>query len=219
MNALLITDLQNDFLPGGSLPVSGGEEIVPLVNEIVHYPFDLIVAVKDWHSSDHGSFVNNHEGKSVGDQINLGGLNQILWPSHCVQGTRGSEFAAGWDLTEVDKIFYKGINPLIDSYSGFFDNGHRQSTGLDVYLTDKGIKKIFIVGFALEYCVKYSAFDALQLGFEVYVIVDVCRGLNLVFAEVQQALLQMQKGGAILISIKDLKGLLEDEKKYNHRLL
>src|SRR5437660_1471509 len=115
MRALLIVDIQNDFLPGGALAVREGNAILPLVNEIIHYPFDLIVATKDWHPAEHGSFANNHEGKQFGDHINLGGLDQILWPQHCVQATWGAEFAFGWDTTQVDKVIYKGTDSLIDS--------------------------------------------------------------------------------------------------------
>jgi nicotinamidase/pyrazinamidase len=213
VRALLIVDIQNDFLPGGALAVKEGDAILPIINEIIHYPFDLIVATKDWHPPDHGSFANNHEGKQPGDHINLGGLDQILWPSHCVQGTWGSEFAPGWDSTLVDKIIYKGTDPLIDSYSTFYDNGHRKSTGLEYYLREKGIKDIFIAGIATDYCVKYSTLDALQLGFHPYVIVDACRGVNLDPRDSEKALAVMRKGGAVLLSFKDLKDFLEAEDK------
>lgn len=213
MKALVLVDIQNDFLPGGALPVQEGNEIIPLVNEIVHYPFDLIVASKDWHPADHICFASLHEGKQPGDRMNLSGLEQILWPSHCVQGTWGSEFAPNWDVTQIDKIIYKGTNPLIDSYSAFYDNDHFKSTELENYLRDRKIKEIFIAGLATDYCVKYSALDALQLGFRTYVIVDVCRGVNLHSEDSQKALFLMRQGGAILLSVKDLKSLLEDENK------
>ena len=213
MRALLLVDLQNDFLPGGALAVKEGNAILPLINEMIHYPFDLIVATKDWHPHEHGSFAHNHEGKKPGDHINLGGLDQILWPAHCVQGTWGSEFASGWDTTIIDKVIYKGTDPLIDSYSTFYDNGHRKSTGLEDYLRDKGIKEIYIAGLATDYCVKYSALDALQLGFRPYIIVDACRGVNLQADDVEKALATMREGGAVLLSFKDLKGLLEAEDK------
>jgi nicotinamidase/pyrazinamidase len=213
VKALLLMDLQNDFLPDGALAVQRGDEILPLINEIIHYPFDLIVATKDWHPADHGSFANNHEGKKIGEHINLGGLDQILWPAHCVQGTKGSEFGPNWDFTVVDKIVYKGTDPLIDSYSAFFDNGHRKTTGLEYYLREKGINEIFIAGLATDYCVKYSVLDALQLGFRPYVIVDACRGIDLSPGDVERALFVMREGGAILLSVKDLKGFLEAQKK------
>ncbi len=211
--ALILVDIQNDFMPSGSLPVKNGDQILPLINEIVHYPFDLIIATKDWHPTDHGSFANNHEGKAVGEHINLGGLDQILWPVHCVQGTQGAEFSPGWDSTQVDKVIYKGTDPLIDSYSTFFDNGHRKSTGLEHYLREKGVKDVFFAGLATEYCVKYSVMDALQLGFRPYVILDACRGINIDPKDVEHSILSMRAGGAAFLSVKDLKSLLEAEKK------
>lgn len=216
MKALVLIDIQNDFLEGGALAVKNGNAILPIVNEIIHYSFDLIVATKDWHPNDHGSFANNHEGKKIGDHINLGGLDQILWPAHCIQGTYGAEFAAGWDTTEIDKVIYKGTDPLIDSYSAFYDNGHRKSTGLETYLREKGVNQIFFAGLATDYCVKYSVLDALELGFRAYVIVDACRGIHP--QDSSHALAIMQAGNAILISIKDLKDLLEAEKK-GHQVL
>lgn len=211
--ALLIVDLQNDFVPGGALAVPDGDQIVPLIREMIHYPFDVIVATKDWHPADHGSFASNHEGKKVGDHIQLGGLDQILWPVHCVQGTWGAEFASGWDLTEVDKVLYKGVDPFIDSYSTFYDNGHRRTTGLEIYLREKGVTEIYIAGLTTEYCVAYSVLDALQLGFRPFVIVDACRGVNLKPDDTEKALATMRKAGAILLSFKDLKGLLDADRK------
>lgn len=212
MKALLLVDIQNDFLPGGALAVHQGDEIIPIINEIIHYPFDLVIATKDWHPSDHGSFAVNH-GKKPGEHIKLAGLDQILWSVHCVQGTLGSEFAPGWDLTCVDKVIYKGTDPLIDSYSTFFDNGHRKSTGLEIYLRDKGIKDLVIAGLATDYCVKYSVLDALQLGFKPFVVADACRGVNLNPEDSKEALLLMSRGGATILSVKDLKDLMEEERK------
>ena len=217
MRALLLIDLQNDFFPEGALAVKDANAILPIINEIVHYPFDLIVASKDWHPPDHGSFANNHEGKKVGELINLGRLEQILWPVHCVQGTLGAEFAPGWETLMVDKVFYKGTDSLIDSYSAFYDNGHRKSTGLENYLREKGISEVFIVGLATDYCVKYSVLDALKLGFHTYIIVDACKGVNLHFQNTEIALQEMRKEGAILLSFKDLKDLLENKDK-GHKL-
>lgn len=218
MRALLIVDLQNDFFPGGALAVRDANAILPLINEILHYRFDLIVASKDWHPSEHGSFANNHEGKKVGELINLGGLEQILWPAHAVQGTMGSEFAPGWETIKVDKVIYKGTDPLIDSYSIFYDNGHRKTTGLENYLREKGISELFIVGLATDYCVKYSVLDALELGFRTYLIVDACKGVNFDPQDTEKALQEMRKKGAVLLSFKDLKDLLENMDK-GHKLL
>src|SRR4051812_17390226 len=121
MKTLILVDIQNDFLPGGSLPVDEGDKIIPIIKELVYLPFDLIIATKDWHPLDHSSFADNH-GLRPGKHINVDGIDQILWPRHCVQNTWGAEFASGWDTTKVEKIVYKGIDPHIDSYSTFFDN-------------------------------------------------------------------------------------------------
>lgn len=213
MKALIVVDIQNDFLPGGALVVKEGNTIIPLINEMVHYSFDLIVATKDWHPTEHGSFVNNYKDKKTGDHINLGQLDQILWPAHCVQGTWGSEFAPGWDTTVIDKVIYKGTDPLIDSYSTFYDNGHRKSTGLEIYLREKGIKDVFIAGLTTDYCVKYSAIDALTLGFHPYVIIDACQGVNLDPNDSEKAIATMRQAGVVLLSFKDLKSLLEAKDK------
>ena len=210
MNALLLIDIQNDFLPGGALPAPHGDEIIPLVNEMIHYPFDLIVATKDWHPASHESFANNH-GMQPGEHVNLGGVDQILWPAHCIEGTLGAEFAPGWDSIDIDKVIYKGTDPYIDSYSAFFDNGHEKSTGLDAYLKDKGVRDIFIAGLVTDYCVKYTVLDALQLGFHPFVIIDACRGVNLKPDDSQQAFIVMLKAGAVLLHFKDLKDLLDEE--------
>lgn len=211
--ALIIVDMQNDFMPGGALHVAGGDAILPLINEMIHYPFDLVIATKDWHPADHGSFVSAHEGKKNGDHIQLGGLDQILWPDHCVQGTWGAEFSAGWDLTQIDKVIYKGTNSLIDSYSTFFDNGQRKTTGLETYLREKNVSEIFLAGLTTEYCITYSALDALKLGFRPYVIVDACRGVNLKPHDTETAIDTMRKAGVVLLSFKDLKEILDAERK------
>jgi nicotinamidase/pyrazinamidase len=200
---LLIVDLQNDFLPEGPLAVPHANEIIPLVNELVQKPFDCLVASKDWHPNDHGSFADNH-GKSPGEHIQLMGFDQILWPRHCVQGTLGAEFALGWDTTRLEQIIYKGTDKNIDSYSAFYDNGHLKSTGLDKFFKTKGVQDIYIAGLATDYCVKYSAIDALELGFNVYIIVDACRGVNLNSHDTQKALELMYQAGAVLVLCKDV---------------
>lgn len=211
--ALILVDIQNDFMPGGALAVRQGDEIIPLVNEMLHYPFELIVATKDWHPNEHVSFANNHEGKQPGEHMHIGGVDQTLWPVHCVQGTRGAEFAAGWDTTKVDKVIYKGTDPLVDSYSTFYDNGHRKPTGLENYLKENGVREIFIAGLTTDYCVKYTVLDALQVGFQPYIIVDACRGVNLHEGDLERAYFVMRQGGATLLSFKDLKNLLEKKGK------
>lgn len=217
MKALLIVDLQNDFLPGGALAVKSGDEIVPIVNQLVHYPFDLIVATKDWHPSNHGSFANNHN-KKPGEHVKLAGIDQILWPAHCIQGTKGSEFAPGWDFTSVDKVFYKGTDAMIDSYSTFFDNGDLKSTGLENYLRSKRVNEVYVAGLATDYCVKYSVLDAIEQGFTPYVIIDACRGVNLKENDSKEALDLMQRAGAHLITFADLSDHLSKSRNKGKEL-
>ena len=158
MKALLVIDVQNDFCPGGSLAVKEGDQIVSGINRFMPQ-FDLVVASQDWHPENHGSFAVNHE-KTPGELIELNGLTQILWPKHCVQGSAGAEFHAELNTDEIDAVFTKGENPLIDSYSAFYDNGHLNKTGLDDYLKSKQVTELFLCGLATDYCVKFTALDA-----------------------------------------------------------
>ena len=194
MAALVLVDIQNDFLPGGALPVSEGDEIIPVVNR-VQPRFSLIVATQDWHPLNHGSFAANHPGKKLYDQIELNGLAQTLWPVHCVQHSPGAELATGLSCERISKVFQKGVDPQIDSYSGFFDNGHRRSTGLDQWLKSKGISEIYLCGLATDYCVKFTALDAVQLGFKVHLLPEACRGVNLRANDVEDALNEMRRAG------------------------
>jgi len=203
MNALIIVDLQNDFLPGGALPVPHGNEVIPLANELQRQ-FDLVVATKDWHPPDHGSFAANHPGKKTGDRIMLDGIEQILWPVHCVQKTHGAEFAASFDTSRIAQVFHKGIDPSIDSYSTFFDNAHRRHTGLADYLKKRSIKEIYLMGLALDYCVKYSVLDARHLGLNTHVVVDGCRGIELEPGDIDRALDEMKRVGAVLLQSSEL---------------
>jgi nicotinamidase/pyrazinamidase len=203
MNALIIVDLQNDFLPGGTLPVPHGDEVIPLANQL-QPRFDLVVATKDWHPPDHGSFAANHAGKKPGDRIILDGIEQILWPVHCVQNTHGAEFAPSFDTSRIAHVFHKGTERNIDSYSTFFDNAHRRHTGLAHYLKERSIKDIYLLGLALDYCVKYSALDARQLGLNTHVILDGCRGIELEWGDIDQALKEMKRVGAIILKSTDL---------------
>jgi len=198
MKALIIVDLQNDFLPGGALPVPRGDEVIPLANELQNR-FELIVATQDWHPPNHGSFAANHPGKKPGDRIELDGLEQILWPVHCVENSAGAEFAPLFDTSRVAHVFKKGTDPKIDSYSAFFDNAHRRATGLGDYLKQRAISDVYLLGLALDYCVKYSALDARRLGFNTHVIVDACRGIALEPGDLDQALGEMKKAGATLL--------------------
>jgi nicotinamidase/pyrazinamidase len=197
MNALIIVDVQNDFCPGGALPVTEGDRVVDCINRI-QPKFDLVVATQDWHPADHGSFAANHPGCSVGQKIELAGLPQILWPAHCVQDTPGAELHPGLDRARIARVFRKGTDPTIDSYSGFFDNGRRASTGLAEYLKDQGVTDVYVCGLATDYCVKATALDAVSLGFKTHLLEDACRGVELRPGDVQRAIDQMRLSGVIV---------------------
>ena len=197
MNALIIVDLQNDFCPGGSLAVKDGDKIVSLISEL-QKQFHLVVATQDWHPKDHGSFASNQQ-KKPGEKIMLNGLEQILWPNHCVQGTKGAEFVAGLDISHIDKIFQKGTDKMIDSYSGFFDNGHKKATGLGDYLKKKDVTDVYVTGLATDYCVKYTALDAVKLGFNTILLKEACRGVNLQLGDVDRAVEEMINAGVQVV--------------------
>ena len=177
MKALLLIDIQNDFIPGGSLAVPGGDEIIAIANDL-QSRFEVVVATQDWHPQNHKSFASNHPGKNVFDVTDLNGLNQVLWPNHCVQGSRGAEFSNALNMNRVEAIFRKGTDSEIDSYSGFYDNGHRKSTALGEYLKGKQVTEVYIVGLAADYCVYYTAKDAIAEGFSTYIIEDAVRAIN-----------------------------------------
>lgn len=197
MKALIIVDIQNDFLPGGALAVKDGDKIIPLVNTL-QQKFELVVATQDWHPKDHGSFAGNH-GRKAGELIKLSGLDQVLWPDHCVQNTKGAALAQDLDTKKISKVIQKGTDRTIDSYSGFFDNGHKKATGLQEYLKAKGVTEVFIVGLATDYCVKFTALDAVNLGFKTSVILPACKGVNLRPTDVDEAIEQMQRNGVDII--------------------
>jgi nicotinamidase/pyrazinamidase len=198
MNALILVDLQNDFVPGGALPVAEGDAIVPLINSL-QPRFDLVVATQDWHPRDHGSFAVNHPGTNVYDEIELAGLPQVLWPVHCVQGTPGAAFVPTLDMSRVARTFRKGTDPALDSYSGFFDNGHRKATGLGDYLREHDVDRVYVCGLATDYCVKATALDARQLGFETFLIEDATRGVNLPPGNVARAIEAMRAAGVQIV--------------------
>jgi len=197
MKVLLIVDVQNDFCPGGALPVNGGHEVVPIINSLME-KFDLVIATQDWHPSGHGSFASTH-GKKVGEIADLAGLPQIMWPDHCVRGTKGADFVDTLNIKKIERIFQKGTDKDIDSYSGFFDNGRKKATGLADYLEKKGVTDIYVVGLAIDYCVKFTALDAVGLGFKTHLIVEGCRGVNLNAGDVEKAIEDMEKAGVKII--------------------
>ncbi len=194
VDCLIVVDIQNDFVPGGALPVKEGDRIVPVVNRL-QPRFDLVIATQDWHPANHGSFAVNHPDRKAGDVIDLAGQPQILWPVHCVQNTPGAAFFPGLDTRRITRVFQKGTDPLIDSYSGFFDNGHRKATGLGDWLKSKAVTRISICGLATDYCVKFTALDAVALGFKTDLIVDACRGVNLHPGDVDRAIEEMKRQG------------------------
>jgi nicotinamidase/pyrazinamidase len=196
--ALLLIDIQNDFMPGGALAVTNGNEIVPVANEwIQKFGGGLIVATQDWHPANHGSFASNNPGYKPFMMGVLDGLPQCFWTDHCVQNTEGAEFHP--DLLPVPFVFCKGEDPKIDSYSGFFDNGKRNKTQLDAFLKERGVDKLVVMGLATDYCVRFTVLDALELGYKVDVVEAGCRAVNIDPAHGAIALVTMKAAGANII--------------------
>ncbi len=205
MKTLIIVDMQNDFCPGGALAVREGDAVVPIINELQSH-FDLVVAMQDWHPRDHKSFAANHDGKNVGQVIELDGLPQVLWPMHCVQNTRGAEFHPQLETGKLAHVFRKGEDESIDSYSGFFDNGHKRATGLGDWLKEHNATEVYVCGLATDYCVKFSALDAQQLGFETFLIEDACRGVELNDGDIARSIDAMREAGVEVVRSGDLLG-------------
>ncbi|MBM3169504.1 MAG: bifunctional nicotinamidase/pyrazinamidase [Bacteroidetes bacterium] len=196
--ALLLVDVQNDFLPGGALAVKEGDRILPVIQKL-QGQFSRILATQDFHPQDHESFAANHSGKTPGEVIDLHGFSQVLWPVHCVQGTWGAAFSEQLQTASWEAIFQKGKNKSVDSYSGFFDNARRGDTGLYSYLHQAGIRTLVVCGLALDYCVKFTALDAQELGFETYVITDATRAVNLHSQDGEKALEELKHAGVKLM--------------------
>ncbi len=199
MRALLLIDIQNDFLPDGALAVPHGDEVIAVANRAMENARH-VVATQDWHPPDHGSFASQHAGVEVGQMFELDGLSQIAWPDHCVQGTFGAELAAALQTSRIDHLVPKGTARMIDSYSGFFDNGHRQATGLNDYLRSAGIRELTVMGLATDYCVKSTVLDALQLGYATRVVLAGCRGVNLKPNDVDAAIEEMRAAGVEIVA-------------------
>ncbi|HUF17001.1 MAG TPA: bifunctional nicotinamidase/pyrazinamidase [Thermoanaerobaculia bacterium] len=196
--ALIMVDIQNDFMPGGALPTREGDAIVEVVNRLQpHFP--LVFATQDWHPQNHGSFASNHPGKTPGEVIDLGGIQQVLWPDHCVQETQGAEFHPDLDVDRIEAVIRKGTDPAIDSYSGFFDNAHRKATGLEEQLRSRDVTDVCVVGLATDYCVRFTTLDALALGFKVAVVRDACRGVELQDGDIESAFEEMRTTGAEIV--------------------
>ncbi len=206
LTALIITDLQNDFMPSGALPIKEGEAIIPIVLQIAPL-FSHIYTTQDWHPNNHVSFAINH-GKRPGEIIEIHGKSQILWPVHCVQETLGADLIPRLQRIAIEKKIYKGENPLIDSYSAFFDNEKKKSTGLNEYLKKRGIQKLFFSGFATDFCILYSIKDAIDQGFIAYVIRDACRAMNKELLDETKALVAMENYGAVIILSREISSYL-----------
>ncbi|MFI4859855.1 MAG: bifunctional nicotinamidase/pyrazinamidase [Phycisphaerales bacterium JB063] len=203
MKALILVDIQNDFTPAtlskpaGALAVPDGNAVIAVANRLMP-DYGLVVATQDYHPAGHQSFASAHEGRAIGDIIDLGGLNQILWPDHCVQGTPGAALCDELDRTGIDEVVVKGTDPQIDSYSGFFDNGppeSRKSTGLADLLRERGIHAVDVMGLATDYCVKFTALDAVGEGFDTTLIAEGCRGVELNAGDVEQAIRNLKENG------------------------
>lgn len=198
MDALILVDIQNDFLPGGALAVPRGDEIIAAANRLQER-FGLVVATQDWHPAGHASFASSHPGKNVYDAVMIDGVEQILWPDHCVQGSRGAELARAFNTNRVEAIFRKGTDPGIDSYSAFYDNARRKSTGLEGYLKWKKVDRVVLAGLAADFCVSYSIMDALAMGFGAVLVKDATRAISEEgFRAAEKAILA--KGGTIVLS-------------------
>lgn len=201
MKTLIILDVQNDFMPGGALAVPQGDVIVPIINQVMDH-FDLIVATQDWHPQNHKSFASRHPGKKPFEKIQLHGVEQTLWPDHCVQGTAGAGFFPQLETTRVAAIFRKGMDPEIDSYSSFYENDHKKSTGLTAYLRAKGASELYFCGLCADICVYYSIKDAMHEGFTSYLIEDATHPLNEdAFKRIRVELRQL---GVVLIKSSEL---------------
>src|SRR5262245_2248661 len=203
MNALIMLDLQNDFLPGGAAPVPHGNAVIPLANQL-QGAFKIVVATQEWHPANHVSFASVLSGRKPGETIQFKKQTVRLWPAHCVQNTRGADLAAGLMINRVNKVFRKGMDAEVDSYSAFFDAGLDRPTGLHSYLKEKNVTDLYLLGLATDGCVKTTALDALSLGFGAILIEDACRGLNLQPEDSTQAIEEMKSAGASVIHSRDL---------------
>jgi nicotinamidase/pyrazinamidase len=198
MRALLLVDLQNDFCPGGALQVNRGDQTIAIANRLLPH-FATVAATQDWHPPDHQSFAANQPGKQPYEMIDLHGLMQVLWPVHCVQDTPGAEFHAELDRARITEIFHKGTDPAVDSYSGFFDNGKRKATGLADWLRSRWVQQVYVMGLATDYCVRATALDARALGFDVWLVQDGCRGVELKAGDSDRAIAELRGAGCAIV--------------------
>lgn len=198
MKALILVDIQNDFCEGGALAVNNGNSILPVVNKMMK-DYDLVIATQDFHPLNHKSFASNNPGSAVGELGQLNGQPQVMWPNHCVEGTEGSLLRPELDQKTIHKIFKKGMNPEVDSYSGFYDNDHNSSTGLGEFLKAKKVTEVMVVGLALDYCVKYTALDSKKLGFATSVYLPATKAVNLSAGDEQKAVKELTYNGVCVV--------------------
>ncbi len=204
-SALIVIDVQNDFCPGGALEVKDGDRIVPVINKAIKH-FNYVIATQDWHPEDHLSFASNHPGKKPLDVINIDGITQVLWPDHCIEGSKGADFHPDLNVAAFSLILRKGRNRRIDSYSAFYENDRKTKTGLAGFLRELRISNLFFCGLATDYCVYYSVKDALEAGFRCYVIDDGVKGVDFPPGNIEKAVEDMKNKGTVFISSGDLEG-------------
>ena len=202
MKALLVIDLQNDFCPGGALEVPNGDTIIPTINELSE-EFDIVLQTQDWHPAGHSSFASSHKGKEPFETTEMPYGTQVLWPDHCVQGTEGAAFHPDLKTNRSQLVIRKGFRKQIDSYSAFFENDDETTTGLTGYLRDRGVDSLYVVGLAADFCVKWSVLDGIKEGFDLFVVEDAVKGIDL-DGSVDQAWEEMMEAGAHKISSQDL---------------
>jgi nicotinamidase/pyrazinamidase len=198
MNALLIIDVQNDFCEGGALAVPDGASIIPLINSLIP-KFDAVIQSQDWHPDGHHSFASTHNGKTPYDTVKMDYGTQVLWPEHCVQGTSGAEFHKNLNTTKTEVCIRKGFRKEIDSYSTFYENDQKTHTGLAGYLRERGITDLYVTGLATDFCVKWSVLDGIKENFNVFVIEDAVKGIN-IDGSVKQAWKEMKDDGAVVLT-------------------
>lgn len=200
MRALILVDIQNDFTPAtatkteGALTVPDGNAVIAVANRLMP-DYDLVVATQDYHPAGHKSFASAHTGREIGEVIDLNGLDQMLWPDHCVQGTSGADLCDELNRDGIDEVVVKGTDPEIDSYSGFHDNGHKKSTGLADLLRDRGVDAVDVMGLATDYCVKFTSLDAIKEGFETRLIAEGCRGVDITKGDSERAIDDLREKG------------------------
>ncbi|MCD6113350.1 MAG: bifunctional nicotinamidase/pyrazinamidase [Bacteroidales bacterium] len=204
MKALIIVDIQNDFLKGGSLAVPDGNAIIPVINKILPV-FDILIYTKDWHPANHKSFASNHKEKNVYDVVDLKGISQVLWPDHCIQNTFGAEFHKDLIISGKNTYYiFKGTDPNVDSYSAFFDNKKIHDTGLNKLLKEKNIDEVYICGLSTDYCVKYTAIDAIELNYNTYIVADATKAVNINPDDYEKSLEELKNIGVKIIFSKNL---------------